>query len=99
VQRPGDTVARYGGEEFAYILPETDSAGAEAVAGVLLDAVRQLNEKHEFSSAAPMVTISAGVATVVPTAQQVPQTLIEAADVFLYQAKEAGRNRGVSGKI
>lgn len=99
VRRPADTVARYGGEEFAYILPETDGAGAQAVAEALLAAVRGLAAKHEFSSAASIVTISAGVASVIPGDASSPQMLIEAADGFLYRAKEGGRNRGVSGEI
>ncbi len=99
VQRPADTVARYGGEEFAYILPETDIAGAQAVAEILLEAVRALGEKHEFSTAGSIVTISAGVASVIPADGYAPQALIEAADECLYEAKKAGRNRAVSGGV
>ena len=91
--RPGDLAARYGGEEFAIILSGTDLKGAEAVAQRLRAGVEELKIPHPASSVGPYVTISAGVATLLPSAGDVPADLIAAADRSLYQAKQTGRNR------
>src|SRR3569623_972282 len=94
--RPGDLVARYGGEEFAIILPDTDPVGAASVAESIRQVVERLNIPHGFSSAADHVTISKGVASVIPREGGLPATLIESADGAVYEAKHAGRNRYMS---
>lgn len=91
--RAGDLVARYGGEEFAMVLPATDIEGAREVARKVLEAIRALGLEHAHSTAADIVTVSIGVATMSPTQGVEPGTLIEAADQSLYEAKEGGRNR------
>lgn len=95
LQRATDSVSRYGGEEFAVLLPDTDLAGAEHVAGRLLDAVRALALPHAGSTAANHVTVSIGAASVVPTEPQSCSGLVKQADVALYAAKAAGRDRFV----
>lgn len=92
LKRPGDLAARYGGEELAVLLPYTDLPGALEVAEQLRDGIERLAIPHE---AAPLghVTASFGVATVIPAPGQEPGVLIEAADLALYRAKTAGRNR------
>lgn len=95
VFRPGDLLARYGGEEFAIILPTTDLAGATIVAERAREAVGNLAIAHEAGEAG-VVTLSMGVASVVPTPEVGADDLIVAADGALYRAKREGRNRIVS---
>jgi len=91
VRRPTDLVARYGGEEFALVLPNTEDAAA--VAEACRVAIQMLGIVHEFSEVAPVITISAGVCSLIPTSKMSPESLIQQADNALYKAKETGRNR------
>jgi diguanylate cyclase (GGDEF)-like protein len=92
LRRPGDSVSRYGGEEFAVILPGTDAVGALTVADQVRSNVRARGLAH---SASPFsfVTVSIGVATVMPQPDQDSQLLTDQADAALYSAKRLGRNR------
>ncbi len=92
LKRPGDVLARYGGEEFGVILPHTSQYGARKVAETIRFAVKKLNIPHINSLVDSVVTISSGIATSIPLAQDNPQLLIEAADLALYQSKERGRD-------
>jgi diguanylate cyclase (GGDEF)-like protein/PAS domain S-box-containing protein len=89
--RPGDLAARLGGEEISVLLPATDEAGARLIAERIRAAVAALSIEH-CGSAQGMVTISAGVAAMVPCDDDQPTDLIAAADRALYQAKLSGRN-------
>ncbi|MBS1196775.1 MAG: diguanylate cyclase protein [Proteobacteria bacterium] len=93
VARPADLVARYGGEEFVVILPETGGESAVAIAEKLRERVFALAIRHECSSAAPRMTISIGVAALVPGEHTSVQQLLAMADKMLYKSKEGGRNR------
>lgn len=93
VKRPTDLAARYGGEEFAVILPHTQVTGAVHVAEVIRNNVKALEIPHKNSPVSPCVTMSLGVAGVLPTPEMLPKTLIKAADAALYQAKSLGRDR------
>lgn len=93
IRRPADLVARYGGEEFAVILPETDSRGAIDTAERVHQAIRALNIAHETSGVSDRVTISVGIATMIPRPEMLPDVLVDRADRALYRAKETGRDQ------
>ncbi|MGL1861323.1 MAG: diguanylate cyclase [Pseudodesulfovibrio sp.] len=93
VHRPGDLVARYGGEEFAIILPNTDYAGAMAVADNIHANLSKSCILHPDSTVSCSVTVSIGITSSVPTCQTTPEQLVQAADRAMYQAKQSGRNR------
>jgi len=92
--RSTDFVARYGGEEFAVILPETNPANAQAVAGIILERVCTHEFLYRESQPGGALTVSIGVSGTddgLPDAER----LLLTADRALYQAKGAGRNRVV----
>jgi diguanylate cyclase (GGDEF)-like protein len=91
--RPQDLVARYGGEEFAILLPQLDAAGAEGVARRLQAELQQLGIPHAASPTASSLTVSMGIAALVPADARAPAYLVQQADALLYQAKADGRNR------
>jgi len=95
VKRPTDVVARYGGEEFVVILPNTSGLGSVHVAETIRQSVQELKIAHANSLAGKYVTLSLGVASIIPAGHFKPQTLIEAADKALYEAKKSGRNQFV----
>jgi diguanylate cyclase (GGDEF)-like protein/PAS domain S-box-containing protein len=80
--RETDIVARLGGDEFAVLLRETSEEKALEVAKGLIAAIRACSE--------PSLGASAGVAIFAGAARRTPDELLIAADVALYQAKEAG---------
>ncbi|HZD88947.1 MAG TPA: GGDEF domain-containing protein [Pseudolabrys sp.] len=98
VGQPGDLVARYGGEEFVCLLPGIDEAGARTVAARLLRAVRAADIAHPCSPSGSRLTISVGVASTSEFAGS-PDALVALADRLLYAAKNAGRDRVMSGAM
>jgi diguanylate cyclase (GGDEF)-like protein len=90
--RPADLVARYGGEELVVILPNTPAPGALQVAEDIRQQVRNLEITHAKSLIGDYVTLSMGIAGVVPSAKLQPDMLITAADQALYEAKAGGRD-------
>lgn len=89
-----DLPARYGGEEFVLLLSGADAETAVVVAERLRSAVEELCIAHA-SSPCGQVTISVGVASLIPALGEKAERLIEAADAALYAAKHRGRNRVV----
>lgn len=92
VKRSLEFFGRYGGEEFVAVLPDVDCESAMILAEQLRAEVQSLAIEHSASSVAPVVTISIGCASIIPTAAYLPASLTEAADSALYVAKKEGRN-------
>jgi len=88
-------VARYGGEEFVFVLGETDVDGAKWVANHVRQRIVDLQMPHAGSEL-KHVSVSCGVASVMPDDHASLETLLQSADYALYQAKLQGRNRVVS---
>ncbi|RZM79311.1 PAS domain S-box protein [Leptolyngbya iicbica] len=93
VNRSTDCVARYGGEEFAIILPNTNLTGAIVVLKQMQAAIAELNLAHDTHPTASRVTLSYGVTVAKPGHFPTVGDLLGRADLALYQAKQAGRDR------
>lgn len=93
VRRSSDLVARYGGEEFVLVLPQTSAKNAIQVATRIRYNVRQRAIEHQKSDISQYLTVSLGIASMIPDNAQTIETLIEQADQMLYTAKCKGRDR------
>jgi diguanylate cyclase len=91
--RATDFVARYGGEEFAMLLPGTSLADAGRLADKVRVAVAEIG--FHFRGEPVCVTISGGITEM--RKDDADESAFERADVALYQAKNGGRNRVISG--
>jgi diguanylate cyclase (GGDEF)-like protein len=92
LRRPGDLLARYGGEEFVVIIPGTCLDGAVRVAEQIIAELHARALPHDASTFGH-VTVSIGVACVIPSLDLTVNRLIAMADGALYAAKRSGRNR------
>jgi diguanylate cyclase (GGDEF)-like protein len=88
----GDILARYGGEEFIALLPNQNMENAQAVAERIRAAVRISVLPPGKGDLREEITISIGVAAVLPTGNARAAELLRAADVALYKAKALGRD-------
>tara|TARA_R110001583_G_scaffold18141_2_gene72576 strand:+ start:22533 stop:23903 length:1371 start_codon:yes stop_codon:yes gene_type:complete len=93
ISRETDVVARYGGEEFVVILPATCTITAIEIAQKIRGNIEALAIVHEYASSGNYVTVSVGVASVIPDSDVRCDELLSSADQALYQAKHSGRNR------
>ena len=93
INRPADFVARFGGEEFIFVLPNTNEEGAVMIAKRLMKNIQKEAIPHEKSTVNQYVTVSLGLATIIPNANISPDELIDLADKALYISKQNGRNR------
>ncbi|XPV76125.1 MAG: diguanylate cyclase [Desulfovibrio sp.] len=91
LRRPTDLLARYGGEEFVAIV-ENDREQAFQLAELMHKAILDMNMEHR-NSPFGIVTVSVGVATIIPAQELSTELLIKYADHALYRSKEKGRNR------
>jgi two-component system cell cycle response regulator len=95
--RTYDIVVRYGGDEFVVVLPHTDREQSAAVTEKILSAVRRF--RVHVGASTVSATVSIGCATYLPTENDDVsdlkefQTLLDAADRALYQAKNQGKDR------
>ena len=89
--RTYDSVGRYGGEEFLILMPGCDSVAAL----VRADQIRSGVSSSAIGSSpnARTITLSIGVAVSSGSKRAEPHTLLHQAEVGLYKAKQAGRNR------
>lgn len=93
--RPSDMAVRYGGEEFVVLLSETGKEDALKIARLLLKRIDQLGILHQGSAVKNCITVSIGVASLLPGHHSRHEDLIEIADKALYHAKAKGRNQVV----
>ncbi|BHH83170.1 diguanylate cyclase [Desulforhopalus sp. 52FAK] len=93
LKRPGDLAGRYGGEEFMVILPNTNTAGAIEVTEGIQKTISDIKIEHLQSEIADYLTLSFGVASVIPSEKSTPEELLSLADDALYAAKRQGRNQ------
>ena len=92
VKRGSDFVARFGGEEFVILLPETGLEGAI----VLAEKLRAAIEKTTFEHGGKEIKITASFGIAGKESSATKEDFVKRADVALYEAKEAGRNRVIS---
>ena len=92
ISRSSDLLARYGGEEFAIILPNTNLEGAIVVAKKIQEKISLLNIPHAYSEVKPIITVSLGIASIIPNSELQPDKLVARADRELYYAKQHGRD-------
>ena len=89
--RDTDVLARLGGDELAVLLPYAGTEEARGVAGKLVDTVR--GHRVSFKGERLRVTTSVGVALISHLRTQTAEELMVEADIAVYDAKAAGRNR------
>ena len=88
--RSDDFAGRFGGEEFLTILPDTTAKGAIQLAERILLGISE--KPFEVGKLNLNVTVSIGIASKLPSMSDLNE-LIHSADMALYEAKNAGRNR------
>lgn len=95
-RRPLDITARYGGEEFVGLWYDLEETSILPILETIRADIEALGLPHVKSEAAPVVTLSIGLAYLLPQPHQSLEDALRLADVALYLAKEQGRNRVVS---
>ncbi|SHI05402.1 sensor domain-containing diguanylate cyclase [Clostridium grantii] len=91
--RNSDLIARYGGDEFIAVMPDTDIDGIKNICTKMIENINQLNIEHRFSKISNKLTLSIGAACIIPDSDECIEKFLQRADIALYKAKAAGRNR------
>ncbi|MET0267360.1 MAG: diguanylate cyclase [Duganella sp.] len=91
--RSTDLAARYGGEEFVLLFAETPADTARELAESIRAHIESLQIPHPRSTTSAWLTVSIGVATILPHQLDNTESLFVAADRAMYVAKEGGRNQ------
>ncbi len=92
--RSSDFAIRYGGDEFVGILANTDLSGGTQLAQTIITKVTNLEIEHiPKAKGSQPITVSIGLATMIPNDNYKPEDLLTKADKMLYEAKKAGRNQ------
>jgi len=99
IHRPADIIARIGGEEFVVMLPNVDVDGAVILARQMQHQLNIAGLTHATSPLNENVTVSIGIASVIPEENTSALGLFKAADKALYKAKTKGRNQIVVGEM
>lgn len=92
-KRISDVTARYGGEEFGVILPNTSPEQAVKIADSILKEIELRDITHEASEIKKIISLSIGVASIIPDGHTTPSSLIQMSDKALYESKSNGRDR------
>lgn len=87
--RKTDSLGRWAGDEFACILPETSHHGAVIVAKKIIKAMATANIQLPDRPSSPSVSL--GIALLPPAMQLSAETLINMADMAMYEAKREGK--------
>ncbi len=90
-----DLACRFGGEEFSVVLPHTGLHGARIISRRFRRLLTKVAIPHAESPLGGVLTVSVGIATVVPSPELVPAQLVATADEALYRAKQRGRDQVV----
>lgn len=92
-RRASDLAARFADHSFALLLPGADTRKAMQIAEEARSAVERLGIPHAESSVTAVVTVHAGVATMIPNSHITPRDLLHRVDTALYEAQFQGGNR------
>lgn len=95
LQRSADRLTRYSDYQFACILPDTDRDGALLLAEKLRHGIDSQRLDHPQSSVADHLTLSVGVASIIPAEGTHSADLVIAARRYLNEAKRYGGNRAM----
>ncbi|EPR43602.1 response regulator receiver modulated diguanylate cyclase [Desulfovibrio sp. X2] len=99
LKRPGDFADQGRGQQFTIVLPDTDEMGGVVVAEDVRELVRGLRIPRRGTDGEEMLTVSVGVASLVPSSQALPAHLVEEATRALYAAKSEGRDRVFAARL
>lgn len=99
LQSETDFISRIGGEEFVALLPGVDESRATSLAEHMDRKLQKAKLTHATSPLGDYVTVSIGIASVIPGQSSTALSLFKAADKALYSAKARGRNQVVVGEM